>query len=165
MPATAPKAETTASKGAYDSAGRSAPRRKAKAHMRIFAEKKAEAMQAESGEEAVSMADAVKDMKTARAPRDDEDEASGIRYVSGRAFSYKGGAWTDLRYKSGMRLLKVKYLSSAYFRLIAKSSFLKEVFTLGRRVIVVVGKNKAIEIGTSGKETISDSEEREFTAN
>ncbi len=85
-----------------------------------------------------------------------------MRYISGRPFSFKGGAWTDLRYKSGMKVLKVKYMSSAYFRLIAKSSFLKQVFTLGQRVIVVVGKNKAVEIHPDGKETINDKQVREF---
>ncbi|MBW1810213.1 MAG: VWA domain-containing protein [Deltaproteobacteria bacterium] len=145
--------------------GKSGGRSKLKAMSRVqvFAEKKAEAMDLESGEQAVRMADAVKDLKQANEPRDEADDASGMRYVSGRPFSYKGGAWTDLRYKSGMKVLKIKYMSSAYFRLIAKSSFLKQVFTLGQRVIVVVGKNKAVEIHPDGKETINDKQAREFT--
>ncbi|MBW2704157.1 MAG: VWA domain-containing protein, partial [Deltaproteobacteria bacterium] len=113
-------------------------------------------MSTRSGERAVTMAKEVKKMKTASATRADDDEAAGLRYVAGRAFSYRGdGVWVDMRFKSGMKVLKVKYMGKAWFKLVQKSGLLKKVFGLGQKVLVVVGKNKAIEITADGEDSIS----------
>ncbi len=119
-------------------------------------------LEAESGEQAVSVAQAVADMKKSESARDDEDEAGGIRYAGGRAFRYVNGAWVDTRFENSMQVLKVKAYSSAYFALVGKSALLKAALTLGDRVVVVTGKDTAIEVHPDGKSELSDSEMRKF---
>ena len=120
-------------------------------------------MGAESGEDAVEFADALKDMKQAEGDRTAADDASGIRYVAGRAFRFSAGAWVDLKYKPGkMKLLKVRYLGKAHFWLIQNSALLKKYFALGERLIVVVGSNRAIEIGPGGQDEVASSELKKF---
>ncbi|MBW2704657.1 MAG: hypothetical protein JRF33_27895, partial [Deltaproteobacteria bacterium] len=137
----------------------SKPRAKARKRMQAMSRNKNEAMAAQSGAEAVSFADALKDMKQAEGSRDDADDAMGMRYVAGRPFRFgHDGTWVDLKFKHGMKILKVKYMSEAWFALSRKSGLLKQVFGLGSRLIVVVGKNKALEIGTDGKEKLSATE-------
>ncbi|MBN2498767.1 MAG: hypothetical protein JXR96_29520, partial [Deltaproteobacteria bacterium] len=143
----------------------SPPRRrkaKASARMQVFSEQRESVMSAESGAEAVSLADAVKDMKGASGRRDDDDEVSGIRYASGRAFKYRGGTWVDLKYRPGMQLLRIKYLGQAYFALARRSALLKRLFGLGDRVIVVIGTDRAIEVCPDGRDQVPDSELKRY---
>lgn len=116
-------------------------------------------MRRESGERAVRLAQKVKEYKKADVGRDAEDEATGIRYLAGRAFSYRAdGTWVDMKYRSGMQLLRVRYLGQAYFELLRRSATLKKLLSLGERMIVVVGSNKAIEICPDGRDSVSPAE-------
>ena len=135
-------------------------RHRASKKAKVFASGKSSGggMQAQSGSMAVDMSTAVKGMKMADKSAGEDDEASGIRYAAGRPFRFQAGAWVDLKYKANMRLLKVKYLSQAHFWLIKNSALLKRFFALGDRVIVVVGKNRAIEIGPSGRNEVPSAE-------
>ncbi len=154
--------EAPASKASPSRKSAERRRNKARSQAKVFAKKAGKSMAEESGADAVSLSAAIKDMRQAQAPRDEDDEISGIRYVAGRSFSYRNGAWTDLSFKKGMKVLKVKYLGKAFFLLVAKSSFLKNVFALGERVIVVVGKNRAIEILPDGRDSIPESEMKPY---
>jgi hypothetical protein len=136
-------------------------KRKAEEKLQVFA-KPAEVMSRASGKDAVSMSGAVRDMKEAQGSRDYEDEASGIRYAGGRAFKFRNGKWIDLKYKGSMRLLKIKYLGKAYMKLARKSSMFKKVLSLGKRLIVVVGKGRAIEVTPTGSDDVSDNELNKF---
>ncbi len=129
---------------------------RAKKQIHMFAEKKSEAMQLESGQQAIQMADAVKSMKDSEEADNEMDEAGGIRYAASRAFRYRSGVWVDLAYRPDMKVLKVKYLGRAYLKLIKKSARLRTIFSLGEKVIVVVGKNRAIEVGPDGLDEIED---------
>ncbi|HOX45889.1 MAG TPA: hypothetical protein PK668_19970, partial [Myxococcota bacterium] len=134
-------------------------RAKAAREMRVFAEPAADkAMEAESGSGAVDMAQAVQDLKKADSDNAERDEMAGIRYAGGRSFRFQGGAWVDLEYTPGMQVLKLKYMGKAYFALLQKSTELKRVFTLGERLIVVVGKGKAIEVSADGRDDVPDGE-------
>ena len=129
--------------------------RKAKA----FASGRRAGMQAQSGEEAVDMAVAVKEMKKAERTGADDDEISGIRYVAGKAFKFSDGVWTDMKFDSSkMKVIKIKYMGKAHFWLMTHSALLKKFFTLGKRIIVVVGNDRAIEIGPSGRDQVPESE-------
>jgi len=146
----APAAEPMAAAPAKD---------RAKAEKRIQAmARPADALGAASGAEAVTMADAVGGLRSAERESAEDDDASGIRYAGGRSFRFQGGAWVDLEYAPGMQLLKVKYMGKAYFALLQRSETLKRAFTLGERMIVVIGKGKAIEIGPDGRDDIPDGE-------
>jgi Ca-activated chloride channel homolog len=138
-------------------------RTKSMKRMQVFAEKKADVMGAESGEDAVEFAGALKDMKQAEGDRSSADEASGIRYVAGRAFRFSGGAWVDLKYQAGkMKLLKVRYLGKGWFELMKRSALLKKYFSLGERLIVVVGPGKAIQVGPDGQDEVGGGELTKF---
>jgi len=101
-------------------------------------------------------------MKKTEALSDDQDEAAGIRYAGGRAFRYQNGAWVDTRYENNMQLLRIKPFSKAYFALADRSALVKAAAALGERVIVVTGKNLAVEITPEGREEVSQEEVKKF---
>jgi hypothetical protein len=129
---------------------------------KIMAKSSASSVRAESGAEAVLMADAVKDLKQADAPRDEADDAAGIRYVEGRTFRFQGGGWVDAAYTSSMKTLNVKYMGAAYFSLVQRSARLKRILALGERVTVVVGDNLAIVVSPDGRDQVPDAELSQF---
>jgi Ca-activated chloride channel family protein len=147
-----------------ESSAAPAPTRRAeeaRERYKVYGKAKKGVMKTDTGKTAVDFADAVKDMKTAEGNTDDED-AAGIRYISGRAFKYQSGGWIDLKYKTSMQVLKIKYMGKAYFELIQKSPKLKRVFALGERLVVVVGTNRAIAVSPDGQDTVSASELNKF---
>jgi Ca-activated chloride channel family protein len=87
----------------------------------------------------------------------DQLKKENTRRIGPRVFALRGETWTDLRKADSTRVMKVKSFSEAYFRIIDAIPELREVFALGNKV-VVAGRDVAIEIGTDGAETISDSE-------
>jgi Ca-activated chloride channel family protein len=87
----------------------------------------------------------------------DQLKKENTRRVGARVFALRGQTWTDLRRKESTRLVKVKSFSEAYFKIIDAIPELREVFALGDKV-VVTGRDVAIEIGTTGMDTIGDSE-------
>jgi Ca-activated chloride channel family protein len=135
---------------------------RAEERMQTWSGEKDKAMSAQSGATAVDTAAAVREMKEAEAPRADEDDAAGIRYLEGRTFRYSGGGWVDVNFTSSMKTLEVKYLGKAYFALLAKSPKLKRLFTLGERVTIVVGSNLALVISANGRDEVSDAELSSF---
>jgi Ca-activated chloride channel family protein len=70
-------------------------------------------------------------------------------------FVLRDSVWTDVRYKKTGAVLQVKPFSDAYFKLIEMLPDLREAFTVGERVIVA-GRSIAIELTSSGKETLTD---------
>ncbi len=159
-------ADSTATPVLGGAQAQSAPmmeRRRSARKAKAFASGRAGFTKAESGRMAVDMAVAVKEMKKADRTGADDDEISGIRYVAGRAFRFQDGAWTDMKFdRSKMKVLKIKYMGKAHFWLMNHSALLKKFFSLGDRVIVVVGKDKAIEIGPSGGDDVSSAELKRF---
>jgi Ca-activated chloride channel homolog len=153
--------------GAWPDAVASAPakeeQRKAEKRLQVMAAKPKDSLaNAQGGAEAVTMADAVGGLRSADRERTEDDDASGIRYAGGRSFRLQNGAWVDLEFTPGMQVLKVKYMGKGFFALLSKSTTLKAVFTLGERLIVVVGKGKAIEVSADGRDDVPDSELTKF---
>jgi len=70
-------------------------------------------------------------------------------------FVLRDSVWTDVRYKKTGTVLQVKPFSDAYFKLIEMVPDLREVFSVGERVIVA-GRSVAIELTPSGKESLTD---------
>lgn len=84
-----------------------------------------------------------------------EGEADGSyvrsgRYVAGRLFKLRSGVWTDSHFRKGMKVLKLKWMGAAYLKLLKLRPKLKKVLALGKRVLVVVGKKRAVLIGRGG---------------
>ena len=95
----------------------------------------------------------------AQADEIDMSKSGTSRRVGSRVFSLRGETWTDIKKTDASRIVKVKAFSSAYFKLMEQIPELREVFALGDKVIVS-GRDVAIEIGTDGAESLSDSDMR-----
>jgi Ca-activated chloride channel family protein len=110
-----------------------------------------------SGGEAVRTSKAIRDLKERRS-RGDEG-AARARFVAGKSFRWDGSAWVDQDDRAGLPTLEVKYLSEAYFAVLAAAPRLKPWLALGERV-TVVWKGRAIVVSAGGKETLTDAELR-----
>jgi Ca-activated chloride channel family protein len=87
----------------------------------------------------------------------DQMKKENTRRIGARVFVLRGETWTDARKTDSTKTVKVKPFSEAYFKIIDSIPELREVFSLGDKVIVT-GRDIAIEIGADGAETLSDSE-------
>jgi Ca-activated chloride channel homolog len=72
-----------------------------------------------------------------------------VRRAAGRSFALRDGRWTDVAWKTGDRVVKVRPYSDAWFALAAELPDLKETFALGERVLVG-GRGLALEVAPDG---------------
>ena len=79
------------------------------------------------------------------------------RRVGTRTFVMRDSVWTDARFAEGIRLMKVKAYSEAYFALVRQIPDLASSFALGERVLVR-GMKVAIAVAPDGSERLSDAE-------
>lgn len=83
--------------------------------------------------------------------------ASARRTVDARTFELRDGRWTDVSWRDGMRTLKVKAFSSAYFALLQRLPELTRPLALGDRVLVA-GVRVAVDVGDEGATELSSGE-------
>jgi Ca-activated chloride channel family protein len=87
------------------------------------------------------------------------------RRVGTRTFSLSGTTWTDSRYTTAMRTVRVKPYSAAYFALLERLDDLRAPFALmgkdGTPGVVVAGRTVAIAIDAAGADTL---DARDITA-
>jgi Ca-activated chloride channel family protein len=70
-----------------------------------------------------------------------------------------GGAWVDEAYKPDMKIVRVKAMSDAFFKLLAKHPEMKDVFRLGNRIIWVTPNGSALVIDSAqGSAKMTDKE-------
>ena len=91
------------------------------------------------------------------------DAATGARRVGGRRFVSRDGVWVDARYREGMRTVRVRAYSAAYFALLDRLPDLRDAFAVGDRV-VVAGRTVAVAVDDAGAESLSARELREVEA-
>ncbi|HTD61538.1 MAG TPA: VIT domain-containing protein [Gemmatimonadaceae bacterium] len=75
----------------------------------------------------------------------------------GRTFWRQDSVWVDSRWRDGMRVVRVKPYSTAYFALLDAVPELKSAFAVGDAVRVA-GRTVAIEVAGDGVEKLSDAE-------
>ena len=80
------------------------------------------------------------------AERTDTDDALTSRFVAGRTFTRSGGGWTDSRYQAGMRTLRLRAMSAAYFALLRARPDLASALALGEQVTVTLDAQRAVVI-------------------
>jgi Ca-activated chloride channel family protein len=80
---------------------------------------------------------------------------ANVRRAGNVTFVLRDGVWTDVRYKNGGSVIRVKPFSEAYFQLLELQPDLREAFSVGERAIVA-GRNVAIELTPSGEERLTD---------
>lgn len=78
-----------------------------------------------------------------------------VKRAGNATFVLRDGVWTDVRYKSGSPVLRVKPFSDAYFKAIELQPDLRDAFSVGERAIVA-GRNMAIELAADGVEQLSE---------
>lgn len=88
---------------------------------------------------------AVQQSKRAREQQEvmrvEKDQASGIKTTGGKTFYLRDGVWTDSEFKAGTSMPEttVKFGSDEYFALLKQTPRLAEYFSLGERVVVILG--------------------------
>jgi len=123
-----------------------------------------------------SMATAAKAFESARAASEQRattnlaaadaiDETSSrskdARRIGSRLFKLSGDTWTDAARSNTARTVTIKPFSEAYFKLIDAIPELREVFSLGDKVIVA-GRALTIKLAETGFATISDDQLRDI---
>jgi len=87
---------------------------------------------------------------------DDAKEANkDARRIGSRLFKLSGDTWIDASRSDSAKTITIKPFSEAYFKLIDAIPELREVFSLGDKV-VVTGRTMTIKLTESGSSTISD---------
>ncbi len=77
------------------------------------------------------------------------------RRIGSRVFTLSGDTWADAAISDKSRTVSIKPFSEAYFKLIDALPELREVFSLGDKVIVA-GRGLTIKLAENGSATISD---------
>jgi len=78
------------------------------------------------------------------AERSGVDDAVTARFVAGRTFTRSGSGWTDARYRPGMRTLRIRAMSAAYFALLRARPGVASALALGDRVTVAIDGERAV---------------------
>jgi len=81
-----------------------------------------------------------------------------VRRIGTRAFALTNGVWTDARYATSMRTVRVKPYSAAYFAVLERLDDLRGPFALmgadGTPGVIVAGRAVAIALAGDGAETL-----------
>jgi len=118
---------------------------------------------AKEGEGAVQVAQSVARLKHSSVADELVSRSRETRRVGEKLFYLTDGVWIDGRYAADKQTLKVKYLSDAYFALAGANAELAKCLALGDRVIVC-WKDRCVEVGPEGKESLSPEELKAFAA-
>lgn len=108
---------------------------------------------AQSGASAVRASEQLREMKQADVRQATPGEA---RTAGGRSFRLEDGIWTDTTIEpADPVILRIRYLSRAWFEAAEVRSELREILALGEKVRVKLG-NGVLEIGSEGEEMLSE---------
>jgi Ca-activated chloride channel family protein len=87
--------------------------------------------------------------------RDAAASADAIRRAGNHLFARSDNRWTDVTYKEGMSVVKIKAFTPAYFAVLEAIPELRASFAVGDKVLVT-GKHVAIEVSDDGVEQLGD---------
>ena len=79
------------------------------------------------------------------------------RRHGGRIFQLVDGVWTDVRVSDQIKRVKIKPYSAAYFKLVEALPEIRELLSIGEKV-VVAGRSIAIEISGAGVDVLTERE-------
>ena len=82
--------------------------------------------------------------------------------VAGRRFNNQGGVWIEDKFDGKTKLVRVKYLSDAYFQLVSQNEENRRILSQGERVAWRTPTGQMIVIDGEGKETLSAMEIKEL---
>jgi len=112
---------------------------------------------ADTGKDAVDIAEEVSRLKRADNLSVGARGRQAVEERAGRRLAKYRGVWVDEAFKGAESLVKVKWGSEAYFALVRAHPELKEIFSLGQRLVLVTAEGKALVVDTEGgAEEMSD---------
>ena len=91
--------------------------------------------------------------------RGEADSPDALRRAGNHLFAHSDDRWTDVAFKEGMTVVKIKAFSPAYFAVLEAIPELRASFAVGDKVLVT-GKHVAIEVSDDGVEQLGDAELR-----
>lgn len=119
----------------------------------------AAASEATAGRAGRRMSEHLRDMRE----NDREESGAVTRFVAGRLFLWRNGAWVEDGASNVDETLAIQYLSQAYFDLLALRPDLREALSLGDNVTVKVADDRAVVIRSgAGRSIIERDDLREF---
>ena len=86
---------------------------------------------------------------------------SVYKTIGKRTFRYASGVWSDEAVKAGMKEIKIKAISEAYFELLTLRPELKKVLALGQKIVVVINGHKVV-IGEAGQEELDAASKKQL---
>ena len=89
----------------------------------------------------------------------EKDRVDAVKRAGEHLFAHRNGRWTDLGFKSGTKVVKIKPFSPAYFAVLDAIPDLRAAFAVGDKVLVS-GKHVAIEVSADGADTLGNAELR-----
>jgi Ca-activated chloride channel family protein len=98
---------------------------------------------------------AAADNAVAAAPTGTAPTTGRVRRAGTHAFTLVNGSWRDMAWRDGIRTVKIKAYSDAYFALAARLPTLRDALALADRVLVV-GRAVAIEVTDDGVERLAE---------
>lgn len=125
-----------------------------------YYEPQQESVATRTGAEGVAVSKTVKDKREKEVL--DRDDRSNVTRAGGHTYLWIDEAWVDADYKGTEKVLKVKYLSEAWFTLVRVKPELRDALSVGDRVIVVVARGKAVVVSADGADKLSEAEIRAF---
>ena len=111
----------------------------------------AAAPQGATGERGRRISEELREM--ASADRAGGATSQGVRFALGRAFTWQSGAFVDSNHREGMRALRIRPMSRAYFALLSAHPELRAAFALGDHVIIAFDRDRSIVIDPTGPDT------------
>jgi Ca-activated chloride channel family protein len=85
------------------------------------------------------------------------DRIDAMQRGGNHLFAHRDGRWTDIAFKEGMKVVKIKAYSPAYFAVLDAIPELRASFAVGEKVLVA-GKHVAIEVSPDGAVQFGDAE-------
>ena len=118
---------------------------------------------ADSGKTAVEIAQQVRRLRQAENASRDIKGLAKVQHRGNLTMANYRGVWADQRFEGSERLTKIKWGSEAFFRLTREKPALKDVLSLGQRVVVVTARGQAVAIDVDeGLEQLTDAQMKEL---
>ena len=118
---------------------------------------------ADSGKTAVEIAQQVRRLRQAENASRDIKGLAKVQHRGNLTMANYRGVWVDQRFEGSERLTKIKWGSEAFFRLTREKPALKDVLSLGQRVVVVTARGQAVAIDADeGLEQLTDAQMKEL---
>jgi len=114
---------------------------------------------ADTGAKAVDIAQNIQRLRQAENFGRDMRGVQNVQQRGNRQVANYRGVWVDDQFQGTEKVTKVRWGSSAYFRLARERPDLREIFSLGQRAVIVTARNQAVLVDTDeGVEELDDAQ-------